>query len=301
MILIVGATGSLGSAIAHVLLARGEAVRILTRQDTGTGNASPLRQLTAAGAQPIRGDLKDSASLDHACAGITTVITTANSALRGGDDNTQTVDIDGNRNLIDAARKAGVAHFIFISVNGADPSSPVPLFAAKGKTEQHLLASGLPYTILAPEAFMEVWMGMVVGGPALANLPVTVVGSGHSRHSFISARDVAQFTVASVGNEKALNRRLVLGGPQAMSFRDAAQVYSRVLGREVTVRSVPPGQPIEGFPQVVADIMAGLDMSESVVDTSPLAAEFGVTLLTVDDFAREMVKASGEEQRHASR
>lgn len=294
MILIVGATGSLGGAIAQALLARGEAVRILVRQDVPGVTGGQAHSLVAAGAEPVRGDIKDRGSLDHACAGVHTVITTANSALRGGDDNTQTVDIDGNRNLIDAATQAHVGHFIFISANGADPGSPVPLFAAKGKTEQYLQASGLPYTILAPEAFMEVWMGMMVGGPALANRPVTVVGSGERRHSFISARDVAQFTVASVGNEKALNRRLVLGGPQAMSFREAAQVYSRVLGREVTVRSVAPGQPIEGFPQVVADIMAGLDMSESVVDTSPLAAEFGVALMTVEDFAREMAKASGQ-------
>jgi NADH dehydrogenase len=293
MILIVGATGSLGGAIAQALLARGEAVRILVRQDVAGASGGAAHPLVAAGAEPVRGDLKDRGSLDFACAGVHTVITTANSALRGGDDNTQTVDIEGNRNLIDAAWQANVGHFIFISANGADSDSPVPFLAAKGKTERHLQASGLPYTILAPEAFMEVWMGMVVGGPALANRPVTIVGSGNSRHSFISARDVAQFTVASVRNPKAINRRLVLGGPQAMSFRDAAQVYSRVLGREVTVRSVAPGQPIEGFPQVVADIMAGLDMSESVVDTSPLAAEFGVTLTTVDDFAREMVKGAG--------
>ena len=293
MILIVGATGSLGGAIAQALLARGEAVRILVRQDVAGVTGGQAHSLVAAGAEPVRGDIKDRGSLDRACAGVHTIVTTANSALRGGDDNTQTVDIDGNRNLIDAARQANVAHFIFISANGADAESAVPFLAAKGKTEQHLQASGLPYTIVAPEAFMEVWMGMVVGGPALANQPVAVVGSGERRHSFISARDVAQFTVAAVGNEKALNRRLVLGGPQAMSFRDAAQIYSRVLGREVTVRSVAPGQPIEGFPQVVADIMAGLDMSESVVDMSPLAVEFGLTLTTVDDFAREMVKAAG--------
>ena len=281
MILIVGATGSLGGGIAHALLARGEAVRILVRDETA---AQPL---IAAGAQPVRGDLKDRESLNRACAGVDTVITTANSAMRGGADNTQSVDLDGNRELIDAAKRGGVGHFIFISANGADPNSPVPFLAAKGKTEQHLQASGLPYTILAPEAFMEVWMGMVVGGPALANQPVTVVGSGERPHSFISARDVAQFAVAAVGNQKALNRKLVLGGPNAISFRDAAQVYSRVLGREVPVRSIAPGQPLDGFPPVVADIMAGLDMADSTVDMSSLAGEFGVVLTSAEDFARQ--------------
>lgn len=287
MILIAGSTGSLGSAIAHRLLARGEAVRILVRQDA-PGDGSPLQQLVASGAQPIRGDLKDRASLDRACANIRTVITTANSALRGGDDNTQTVDVDGNRNLVDAAQQAGVAQFVFVSANGADPNSPVPFLAAKGKTERHLQASGMSYTIVAPEAFMEVWIGMVVGGPALLNRPVTVVGSGDRRHTFISARDVAQFTAAAVGNEAARDRRLVIGGPQPLSFRGAAAVFGRVLGREVAVQSIAPGQPIAGFPPVVADIMAGMDLHDSIVDTTALAREFGITLTSVDDFARQL-------------
>lgn len=289
MVLIVGSTGSLGSAIAHLLLARGEAVRILVRQDAPAGgDGSPLQRLIAAGAQPIRGDLKDRVSLDHACAGIIAVITTANSALRGGDDNTQTVDVDGNRNLVDAAKQAGVAQLVFVSANGADPNSPVPFLAAKGKTEQHLQASGMSYTIIAPEAFMEVWIGMVVGGPALANQPVTVVGSGARRHTFISARDVAQFTAAAVGNQAALNRKLVIGGPQPLSFREAAAVFGRVLGREVAVQSVAPGHPISGVPQVVADLMAGLDLHDSIVDMTALTREFGITLTSVDDFARQL-------------
>jgi uncharacterized protein YbjT (DUF2867 family) len=290
MILIVGATGSLGGAIAQALLARGEAVRILARQDAAGGG--PLAPLVAAGAQPIRGDLKDRASLDRACAGIHTVITTANAALRGGEDTTQSVDADGNRNLIDAAKGAGVAHFIFVSANGADPNSPVPFLAAKGQAEQHLQASGVPYTIIAPEAFMEVWMGMVIGGPALAGQPVTVVGSGDRRHSFISARDVAQFTVASAGNPAALNRKLVIGGPEAMSFRDAAAVFGQVLGRDVAVNNIAPGTPIPGFPPVVADIMAGLDAYDSIIDMTALSREFGVRLTTVEDFARHQASSA---------
>ena len=287
MILVVGSTGSLGSAIAHLLLARGEAVRILVRQNA-PGPDSPTAQLVAAGAQAIRGDLKDRASLDRACANISTVITTANSSLRGGDDNTQSVDLDGNRNLVDAAKQAGVTQFVFVSANGADPGSPVPFLAAKGKTEEHLRASGMPYTIIAPEAFMEVWIGMVVAGPALANQPVTVVGGGNRLHTFISAREVAQFAAAAVGNPAALNRKLVIGGPQPLSFREAAAVFGRILGREVAVQSVAPGVPIAGFPPVVADIMAGMEMHDSIVDSTALTREFGVTPTSMDDFARQL-------------
>lgn len=107
------------------------------------------------------------------------------------------------------------------------------------------------------------------------------------RHTFVSARDVAQFTAAAVGKQAALNRRLVIGGPNPLSFREAAAVFERVLGREVAVQSIAPGQPIAGLPPVVADIMSGMDLHESIVDMTTLKREFGITLTSVDDFARQ--------------
>src|SRR3712207_595870 len=107
------------------------------------------------------------ASLDAAVEGVEAVITTANSAMRGGADNPQSVDLEGNRNLIEAARDAGVEHFIFVSLLGADPHNPAPFVQAKAQSEAALRESGMEYTILAPTAFMEVWPAMVVGMPDL--------------------------------------------------------------------------------------------------------------------------------------
>jgi hypothetical protein len=105
MNLVVGSNGLLGGLIARKLLAKGAPVRVMVRQ------ASSI-----AGAHAVTGDLKDRASLDAACRGVTTVITTANSARRGGADNVESVDLAGNRALIDAADQAGVRQFIFVSV-----------------------------------------------------------------------------------------------------------------------------------------------------------------------------------------
>src|SRR5690606_12731281 len=102
MILIAGATGALGGMITRELLARGETVRVLVRPGSSYG------ELVEAGAQPVMGDLRDPESLRRACAGVRTVITTANSATRSGGDTVDTVDRAGNRNLIDAAADAGV-------------------------------------------------------------------------------------------------------------------------------------------------------------------------------------------------
>src|SRR5690348_326106 len=123
MILVVGATGSLGGSIVRGLLEQGQQVRALVR------TAPDAEVLTDLGAEPAMGDLKDRASLDAACQGIETVITTANSARRGGEDNPETVEDKGNRQLIDAAEAAGVDQFVFVSALGASPSSPVPFLA----------------------------------------------------------------------------------------------------------------------------------------------------------------------------
>ena len=109
MILVVGGTGVLGSQIVTGLLEQGEAVRCLVRPGSEHG------RLEAAGAELVFGDLKDPASLGPACQGVSAVVTTANSAARGGDDTTEAVDRQGNRALIDAARTADVGRFVFIS------------------------------------------------------------------------------------------------------------------------------------------------------------------------------------------
>ena len=126
MILVVGATGQLGGRIARSLLAKGRPVRALVR------GGSPHDDLRNAGAELAPGDLRDPASLAEACQGVETVITTANTARRGGQDTVEAVDRNGTRSLIDAAESAGVRHFIYTSVLGAVENHPAPFLAAKG-------------------------------------------------------------------------------------------------------------------------------------------------------------------------
>jgi NADH dehydrogenase len=286
VLLVVGATGDLGGDIARRLLAEGRRVRGLVR---GVDRGEALRR---AGAELAVGDLKDPASLRDACRGVETVITTANSAKRGGDDNPLTVDLEGNRHLVDAANGAAVRQFIFVSALGARPDSPVPFLASKGKTEQYLRAGSIPFTIVSPTAFMEVWISRLVGNPARAGQPVTLAGEGQRRHSFISAGDVASFVVAAIGHHSAMNTQLVIGGPDALSFRDAVKVYERLLGREIPVRTVRPGEPIPGVPPAVAGIAASFDTYESVIDMVETARTFNVRLTPLEDVVRREIQAA---------
>jgi uncharacterized protein YbjT (DUF2867 family) len=286
MILVVGATGNLGGRVARMLLAQGRPIRMLVRPQS---DYQPLRD---AGAQVVLGDLKERSSLDAACQGVETVITTANSAARGGEDNPQTVDLEGNRHLIDEALAAGVKQFIFVSALTADPHSPIPFMQAKGQTEDYLRGSRLPYTILAPNGYMEVWIGMVVGMPALMGQPVTIVGGGRRKHSFISVGDVAAFILAAIGNPAAINQKLLLGGPHPFSFRDAVAIYERVLGHQIQVSSVAPGEPVPGLPETMAQVVAGLDTYDSPLEMTETTRTFGIRLTPLEEVVRRTVTSA---------
>ena len=287
MILVVGATGRLGGGIARSLLSRGQSVRVLVRE------SSPHQTLRENGAEVVYGDLRDRASLAMACAGAEAVITTANSARRSGADTVEAVDLNGTRDLIDAAAAAGVRHFVYTSVLGASEDHPAPFLAAKGANNAHLHASGMPWTILAPNAFQESWPAVVVGTPALAGRPVTIVGEGRRRHTFVAETDVAAFALAALEHPSAVNRLIPVGGPEALTWRDVVSVYERVLGRPIDVRFVPPGEPVPGIPPAVVPFLAGLDTYDSVFDTKAVADEFGVRLTPLEEVARAQAATGG--------
>jgi NADH dehydrogenase len=298
MILVVGSTGLLGGLITRRLLEAGRETRILLRHDSpaeamaAQGMATSPRVLIAAGAIPFYGDLKDRASLDAACQGVDTVITTANSVMRGGEDTVETVDRRGNRNLIEAARQAGVRQFIFVSFLGASPDNPVPLFQAKAETEALLGESGLPYTIFAPNFFIESWAGMVVGIPLRTGQPVTLVGAGQRRHSLISMGDVAAFVVAAVNHPAGSNQRIPLGGPAAVSWTEIVDGFGLGLGRKLAVQSALPGEPIPGLPEIAPPMLAAMETYDSPIPMEATARIFGVEQAPLESVLRRMLAAS---------
>jgi NADH dehydrogenase len=283
MILVVGSTGRVGGMITRTLLGQDRQLRILVRP------RSDHHAFIAAGAAKAFGDLKDPASLAEACRGVDTVITTASAGERGGDDTPESVDLEGNRDLIDAARTAGVRQFIFVSALLAHPDHPVPVPRAKALTEAALQGSGLTYTVIAANAIADVMFPLIVGHPLGVGKPVTLVGEGRRRHTFIAARDVAAFATAAIDHPAALNRRIEIGGPEALSWRDVVAAYERMLGRPIPLRWIPPGEllpdlpPVPGLTQLVSGLMAALETFETPLDMAEVSRTFGVTPTTIDE------------------
>ena len=183
--------------------------------------------------------------------------------------------------------------FVLVSAFGVRFDSPVPLFRAKALTESYLRSSGLAYTIIAPDVFMDVWIPMVVG-PALHGLPVTIVGDGRRKHSFIAARDVAAFAAAAIDAPAAMNRHLPLGGPDAVSWRDVIAAFERALGRDVPLVTLAPGQPLPGLPEAIGQLMTGLESYDSVIPMTQTTRAFGVTQTNLDQFVRSMLASAGD-------
>lgn len=279
MILVVGSTGCLGSRITKRLLAAGQPVRILVRPNAA------YAPLVKAGAVPIFGDLKDPTSLPVALAGVDTIITTAK-AMFNAEDTIESVDRQGNRHLIDAAKTAGVRHFILGSTLLADRYSPVPFIQAKGETEEYLKQSGIPYTILAPNAFFEVWMAAVIAGPVLTGQPVTLVGEGRRQHSFVSADDVAAYAVAAIDHPAAMNARILIGGPEIISWRDAVATFERVWGRPIPIETVALGERVPGLPDLMQPLFAAFETFDSPLDMTERQQRYGVTPTTLETWVR---------------
>ena len=234
MNLIVGATGLLGGEICRVLADGRAGVRALVREASNSDRVTQLRGLDA---EIVLGDLKDRASLVAACRGVTAVVSTASSTLsRQEGDSIDSVDRQGQLNLIEAAEGAGVTQFVFISFPNVDVD--FPLQSAKRVVEERLRRGRMTYTILQPTFFPEVWLSPALGFDP-ANATVQVYGGGDNKISWISVQDVARFAVAALGNPRATNTVIELGGPDALSPMEVVRLAEQAVGKPIVVQRVP--------------------------------------------------------------
>lgn len=290
MILIVGASGRLGSKVAEQLFAQGKAVRAMTRTPL---NLAHLKQQRA---EVVSGDLRNSASLLSACQGVEQVVAAAHALVGKGDNNPQTVDDAGNRELIDAAKAAGVKHFIFVSVRDASPDSPLEFFRIKYRTEEYLRASGLDFTILRPSAFMDLWAELI-GQPLVERGKTTIFGRGTNPINFVAVEDVARFVGIALEDVRARNRVIEVGGPENLTLNQLAEFFERTSGRQAKTRHIPlPMMRIMAFlmqpinPALSRQIRAGIymDTADLRYDMTETASAFGIQLTRLEEFPRRI-------------
>jgi uncharacterized protein YbjT (DUF2867 family) len=287
MNLVVGATGTLGGEICSRLAQAGKPVRGLARPSSSPEKVAALRE---QGVEIAMGDLTDPASLDAACRGVTTVYSTATAIQSRQEGNTlDRVDREGQANLVEAAKRAGVQRFVFISFRGR-PDIDYPLQAAKRATADRLKKSGMPWTIIEASMFMEVWLGPHLGFDA-KNARARIFGAGEKKISWVSYLDVAALAIAAAESAAGENQVLELGGPEALSPIEVVRIFEERGGRKFDLDYIPEQALVDAKANAknpVEETFAGLQLFYArgfEVDTRPTLARFPMRLTSVREYA----------------
>ena len=278
-VLVVGATGLTGSAIARGLLRNHAEVSALVRDPSATN----AKELQTAGASLLPGDLTRPETLSAACAGHDVVVCTATSMPTGANDGLRKVDLEGALALIDAAERAAVRRFVYISFS-ANIRYESPLGTAKRACEQRLLDSAMAVEILRPCYFMEVWLGPHLGVD-IAGGKARVYGTGTAKGNYVSLRDVAAFAVAAAVREDPGKHIVEIGGPDALSQLDAIaqleQLASKTVAREHLPREAIEAQyraASDPLQKTFAALMLAYADGDPIPDAVANAKTYGVRL-----------------------
>ncbi|MBI4666198.1 MAG: SDR family oxidoreductase [Nitrospinae bacterium] len=216
MILVTGATGTIGSELVKLLSARGETFRAYVR------NTKKATALNIPRMEIFKGDLSDTVALDKAMLGITRVF------LLSSPDPDQ-VKLQGN--VVKAAKKAKVSLIVKQSAFGAGADSTVSLARWHWKTEEEIKKSGIPYSILRPVMFMQ---NLLMYAPEIRTEGVLRVPMKDARLALIDARDIAAVAVTILVGKGHEGKTYELTGPEALSYEKIAGLISEITGRHVS-------------------------------------------------------------------
>jgi uncharacterized protein YbjT (DUF2867 family) len=272
-ILVAGATGRQGGAVARALLAQGFSVRALTR-DPDQPAAGELLDL---GAEIMQGNFDDPASLERAMQGVYGAFSVTVPRAGGFED-----EIRQGKAFATAARTAGVRHYIFTSVANADRNIGVPNFDSKHEVEIFIRDSGLPYTIVRPVTFMENW----------DNSKEQMITSGYRSpqsadrvHYFISVRDIGRIVATAFSNSADwIGREVDIAG-DALTHRQVADTMSRVSGKQIRYVKISWAEFAKQMPDFVVQMERWYAKGGYDVDLAALQREFP-GLVTVEAYLR---------------
>lgn len=275
LVLVTGATGQQGGATARELLAAGHRVRAMTRNPDGAA----ARALAALGAEVVRGDLDDPASVTRALAGAWGVFAVQNTWEAG----VEREEVQGKR-IAEAARAAGIQHFVYASVGSAHRKTGVPHFDNKARVEEAVRSLGFPsFTIVRPAFFMEnftspSFRSAIDGGVLAVAMSPTVP------LQMIAVADIGRYGRAAFERHAELNGEAIDIAGDAMTMPDVAAAISRAAGRPVVHVQVPIAE-VRKFSEDLALMFEWFERVGYDADISGNAARFGIVPTHVAQWA----------------
>jgi uncharacterized protein YbjT (DUF2867 family) len=292
-VLVTGATGFVGPAVANAIVDAGHEVRVLERKP-GAWKEAGIRCQEA-----VQGDVTDLASLRQAAQGMEVVVQLV--AIRQGKrEQFQRVMIGGTRNLIAAANEVGVRRFVLMSALGVTEQTKdlVPYYNAKWTMEQDLERSALEHVIFRPSFIFGRGGGILPTFLKMARLsPFTpVMGSGEQRIQPIWLDDVGRYFAQSVDAPEAARRTFEIGGPDVVSWNELWERIRATLGiRHRPTLHMPIGlmrlpavltERLPGNIPLTRDLLTMLEAGDSVLSNDDAVEAFDVTLVPLDEQLR---------------
>ncbi len=276
IILVTGATGQQGGAVArHVLKQPGYTVRALTRDTTKPG----ARALERMGAELFRGDLDDPSAVRRALDGAWGAFSVQNFMETGYDR-----EIRQGKTLADAAKAAGIQHFVYTSVVSADRKTGLPHFESKWQVERHIVQSGLSYTILRPAFFMQNWHNFM--REPIRNGTLSLPLTPQTRLQQISVEDIGAFAARVFQTPSRWANRALEMAAEELSMQQVAETLSRALGRTVRYVQVPWEQFRQTAGEEITKMYRWFQDVGYHVDIAALRREFP-TLSTLEQVLRQ--------------
>ncbi|HEY7501081.1 MAG TPA: NAD(P)H-binding protein [Vicinamibacterales bacterium] len=231
-VLVVGATGQLGGVIARRLARAGTKVRALARNREKLAALSPDAEIAAV-------DLRDLPKLTEACRGVDQIVATANNNMGKGATSPSRIDLSAYQNLCAAARNTGVRRLMYVSYRGVSQDAVVDIFRIKWYIEDAIRRSGVPYVMLRPTAFMDVWIDQIIAKDIRTKGVATIFGDGNAVTNYIAVEDVAEFAAQVLSRPDVANEAIEVGGPSNVSLNHVATLVERRFKSSGKRRHIP--------------------------------------------------------------
>ncbi len=289
-VLVTGGTGFIGPHVVRAIADKGHEPKLLVRDSTRS------RELPG---QPVVGEMTNTVSLQHAVEGVDAVVHLV--AIRQGpEEEFKRVMEQGTRDLVTAAKDAGVKRLVLMSALGTSEQTKnlVPYHHAKWEMEQAVKGSGIEHTIFRPSFVFGRGGGILPTFRKLAKLtPVTpIIGSGEQRIQPIWIDDVAAYFAAALEKENAANKTFELGGPEAVTWNEFWQRLRTSLGiRRRPSIHVPVGlmrvnalvtERLPGNIPLTRDLLKMLEYGDNVVSNDDAVQTFQLPLVPLDEQLR---------------
>jgi NADH dehydrogenase len=285
-VLVTGGTGFIGPKVVHALRSRSHEVRALVRKPARAGHLASL------GAELVRGDMTDAASLRSAVEGCTHVVHLV-ALIKGSRSDFERVMTQGTRDLVAAAQAGGVERIVLMSALGTseETKGSIPYFGAKWAMEQEVSRSGLGYTIFRPSFVFGKGGALPTFVKQVRYSPVvTVIGTGRQRIQPIWVEDVGEYFGRAVDLPGAAGRTFEIGGPDVVTWDELYKTIARVLGKRRALAHVPASlartgaaatQWLPGAP-LTTDQIAMIEAGDNAVTGSDAVDTFQLPLVPLE-------------------